>query len=843
MAAINLGATPKLPARRLIMALFNDQLTQVLRRLGRAPLFTAITLITLAIGVGANTVIFSVVEGVLLKPLPYPHAEQLIGVWHTAPGIGLKEVNMSPSIYFIDREQNTTLQDIGVYNGDSLSVTGAGEPEHVRGLDVTDGTLPILGVVPALGRLFTREDDSPGKPETVLLSYGYWRKKFGASSSVIGRAITVDGKPRVIIGVLPKGFHFLDRPDDALILPLQWDRSKTKLGNFSYRALARLKPGVTMAQASTDMVRLLPVSIRTFPAPEGFSVSLFEKAKMQPNLRPLKQDVIGDIGTVLWVLMGSIVMVLLVACANVANLLLVRVEGRRQELAIRSALGAGWGRITVELLFESLILGVMGSLIGLALAYGALRVLVAIAPTGLPRIHEIGIDLPVLLFTLTLALFTSLLIGFIPVLKYAGTGLNSSLREGGRALSQSRERHHARKILVVVQVTLALVLLICSGLMIRTFRAMMHVSPGFVGPDAVQTFRLYIPETQIPDTQRDKVVHVEEEVLDKLAAIPGVSSVSFSTAVPMDGNDWNDILFAQDHVLGEGELPPIRRFKFISPGSFATLGTPPVAGRDLTWTDTYEKRPVAIISENFAKEYWHGANNALGKRIRVANTDDWREIIGVAADVHDDGVNQAAPSTVYWPVMLDRFDGQKEMLQRGIAFIIRSPRAGSQVFMKEVQQRVWSVDPDVPLADVSTLGELYTKSMARTSFTLVMLCVAGSMALLLGIVGIYGVISYSVSQRTREIGIRMALGAQHPTLTAMFVRQGLWLTGIGVVCGLVAAFATMRLMSSILFDVSPVDPVTYATITVGVIVTAYLACYFPSRRAATVDPVNALRAE
>src|ERR1700677_3133684 len=445
------------------MAMFTDQLSQVLRRLGRAPLFTAVTLLTLAVGVGANTVIFSVVEGVLLKPLPYPQPEQLIGVWHTAPGIGLKELNMAPSIYFIDRDQNTTLQDIGTYSGDSLNVTGAGQPEHVRGLDVTDGTLPILGVVPALGRLFTRRDDSAGAPETVLLSYGYWQRKFGGASSVIGRSITVNGKPREIIGVLPKGFHFLDQPDAALFLPFQWDRNKTKLGNFSERAVARLKPGVTMAQASTDMARLLPVVMRSFPPPDGYSISMFEKVRLAPNLRPLKQDVVRNVGNVLWVLMGSIVLVLLVACANVANLLLVRVEGRRQELAIRSALGAGWGRIASELLFESLGLGLAGSLIGLALAYGALRVLVAIAPTGLPRIHEIGIDLPVLLFTLVLSLFTSLLIGIIPILKYAGARASSGLREGGRALSQSRERHRARKALVVVQVALALVLLICSG--------------------------------------------------------------------------------------------------------------------------------------------------------------------------------------------------------------------------------------------------------------------------------------------------------------------------------------------------------------------------------------------
>ncbi len=825
------------------MAVFNDQLKQVLRRLGRAPLFTAITLITLAVGVGANTVIFSVVEGVLLKPLPYPHAEQLIGVWHTAPGIGFKELNMSPSIYFIDREQNTTLQDIGAYSGDALDVTSAGKPEHVQGLDVTDGALRVLEVAPVLGRLFTRNDDSAGAPQTVVLSYGYWQRKFGGASSVIGRSITVDGKPREIIGVLPKGFHFLDQQDAALFLPFQWDRNKIKLGNFSERALARLKPGVTLAQASADMARLLPVVLRSFPAPEGFSASIFEKARISPNLRPLKQDVIGDVGNVLWVLMGSIVLVLMVACANVANLLLVRVEGRRQELAIRSALGAGWGRIAVELFFESVVLGVAGSLIGLGLAYGALRLLVAMAPTGLPRVHEICIDIPVLLFTLALSLFTSLLIGLIPVLKYAGAGAQSGLREGGRALSQSRERHRARKALVVVQVALALVLLICSGLMIRTFRALMHVSPGFVAPDQVQTFRFYIPETQIPDAQPERVVRMDEEILNKLAAIPGVSSVSFSTNVPMDGRDSNDVLFAQDHVYGEGELPPIRRFKFISPGFFATLGTQMLAGRDLTWTDTYQKRPVAVISENFARQYWHDANGALGKRIRVANTDDWREIVGVVQDVHDDGVDKAAPSSVYWPVMLDHFEGEKQTLRRNLAFTIRSPRAGSRTFMNEVQERVWSVNPDVPLAEISTLGALYTKSMARTSFTLVMLCVAGSMALLLGIVGIYGVISYSVSQRTREIGIRMALGAQRETLTAMFVRQGLRLTLIGAACGLVTAFITMRLMSSLLFNVSPVDPITYITITIGVVAVAYIACYFPSRRAATVEPMDALRTE
>jgi predicted permease len=390
------------------MAQFYEQLKQVLRRLGRAPVFSAVTLITLAIGIGANTVIFSVVEGVLLKPLSYAHADRIVGVWYHIPGIEIENMPMAPFLYFIEREQGTTFEDIGVYQGDSLSVTGAGEPEHVSGLDVTDGTLPTLGVKPAVGRLFNRRDDSPGSPQTVVLSYGYWRKKFGGKESIIGQPIIVDGKAREIIGVLPKDFHFLDREDAALYLPMQWDRSKTKLGNFSFPGVARLKPGVTLAQVNADMTRLIPIAVRSFPAPDGFPLSLFEKVQMNPTPRPLKKDVIGDVGNVLWVSMGSIAVVLLVACANVANLLLVRVEGRRQELAIRSALGAGRGRITGGLLFESVILGFAGTFIGLASAFGALRLLVAMMPTGLPRLSEIGIDGAVLLFTLGLALLSVL---------------------------------------------------------------------------------------------------------------------------------------------------------------------------------------------------------------------------------------------------------------------------------------------------------------------------------------------------------------------------------------------------------------------------------------------------
>lgn len=820
-----------------------NQLKQILRKLARAPVFTAVTLITLALGVGATTAIFSIVEGVLLKPLDYPSSDQLIGVWVKAPGFGIQKMALGPAVYFIDREQNATLQDLGVYWSDSYSVTGTGEPENVRGLLVTDGTLPTLGVNPVLGRLFSHQDDTPGSPETVLLSYSYWQRKFGGSASVIGRSINVSTKPWEIVGVLPKNFHFLDEPDPALIFPMQWDRNKTKLGDFSFKAIARLKPGTTIAQANADQARLLPIALRGFPPPEGFSAAIFDKAQLQPDLHPLKQDVIGNIGAVLWVLMGSVAIVLLVACANVANLLLVRVEGRRQELAIRYALGAGQGHITAAILTESLFLGLAGSTLGLALASGALRILVAMAPTGLPRLHEITIDVPVLLFTGGIALFVSFGIGMIPAIKYSRTDLRSALSDSGRGQSQSRERQRARKVLVAVQVALSLVLLICSGLMIRTFRALVHVNPGFAQPSTLETFHVYVPRAQIPDTQLDRVVRLEQQILENIAAVPSVSSVAITTEVPMDGKDWVDPLFVRDRTYKQGEIPPSRRFKFVSPGLFTAMGMPLIAGRDLTWSETYEKRPVAIVSENLAREYWRDPVSALGKQIRATSADDWREIIGVVGNIHDAGLDKPESSAIYWPRIEDRFDGEQKFLVRDVAFVVRSPRAGSASLVRELQRAVWSIDSEMPLADPTTVGELYKKSMARTSFTLVMLCVAGSMALMLGILGLYGVISYAVSQRTREIGIRMALGAEPRELTTMFVRQGLQVTGVGIVCGVVVAFAGTRLMSSLLFGVSSKDPWTYAATIACIAAASWLACYLPSRRAATVDPANTLRSE
>jgi predicted permease len=377
--------------------------------------------------------------------------------------------------------------------------------------------------------------------------------------------------------------------------------------------------------------------------------------------------------------------------------------------------------------------------------------------------------------------------------------------------------------------------------MIRTFLALTHVNPGFGRPEQVQTLRISIPEAEVKEDER--VVRFEQEIQEKIAAIPGVESVAVGTKIPMDSGGWHDPIYVEGRTYAEGELPPLLQFKFMSPGFLKTVQIPLVAGRDFTWEDTYQKRAVAIVSENVAREYWPNPNEAIGKRIRVSSKDDWREIVGVTGNVYDDGLNQKPTKAAYWPLLMSNFESDPVLVRREVAYAMRSPRAGSESLMSAVRQAVWSVDPNLPLAEVHTADYYYRKSLARASFTLIMLGVAGAMALLLGVVGIYGVIAYSVSQRTREIGIRMALGAQLPTLTGMFVKQGMLLTGIGVVAGLLVSFGVMRFMSSLLFGVKVMDPITYIAVSCGLAATAFLACYLPSRRAAAVDPVEALRAE
>lgn len=823
------------------MLFMGTHLKQVVRRLRRAPAFAIPALVALTIGIGANTATFSVLEGVILKPLPYPHSEQLVSVALVPQALKSSIRAIGPADYFVLRDQTRTFQDIGLYRNGAANITGFAPPERVRTLSVTDGTLSVLDVVPLLGRVFTRQDDSTAAPPTAILTYSYWRSKFGGAPSILGRTIIVDGIGRQIIGVMPRDFHFLDESGLALILPLQLDRNRAHLGDFSYEAIARLKRGATLAQATSDVKRMLPIVLLSFPAPPGLSLDLLRHARFGPSLKPLEQEVIGNVGNLLWVLAGSIGLVLLMACANVANLFLVRTDARQQELAIRVALGATRWDFARELLSESLVIGLSGGVLGLAFAYAAIHVIVNFAPAALPRLSNIGIDRYVLLFNFSVAVLTGLFFGSIPLLGHLRIRTGIAVRELGRILIQNRRRYRVQDSFVAVQVAIAFILVFCSGLMMRTFIALSDVNPGFVRPSDVQTFRISFSSSEVSDN--DRLMRMEQQIRDNLAVIPSVSSVGLSSDVPMDGNKPIDPIFIEDRQYKRGQVPPLCWFYFVSPDYLSTLGTPLIAGRNIAWDDIYNRIPVVLVSENLARAYWHDPLKALDSRIRPDSTDVWHRIIGVVGDVHADGVGETAPLAVYWPLLNTMTEAKLADANREVAFVIRSPLSGSEAFMSRVRQAVWSVDANLPIANVNNLNIYYERSLARTSFTLVMVGIAGGIALVLGAVGLYGVIAYAVSQRTREIGIRMALGAKPTDVVAMFIRHGLTVALIGIVGGFMGALAVARFMSSLLFHVGVMDIGTCLTVTVCLLVVASLATYVPSRRAANVSPVEALRFE
>ena len=818
-----------------------------LRMLRRNPMFTAVGLLTIAIGIGANAAVFSVVDSVLLKPLNYPKAEELVSLHQTAPGAaGLADFEngllLSPSMYFTYAEQNRTFQSLGVWDTSTASVTGLAEPEQVRTVEVSDGVLQTLGVPPAVGRWLTPADQIPRGRETVMLGYGYWQRRFGGDRSVLGRNLMVDSRPREIIGVMPEGFRSVEADFDVIV-PLGFERGKLILAGFGYHGIARLKPGVGIAEANRDVTRMLPMWMDSWSNGPGSSPHIYETWRITPLIRPLKQEVIGNVGELLWVVMGTIGLVMLIACANVTNLLLVRVESRQQELAVRAALGAGWGQIVRGLLVESVMLGLMGGALGVGLAYAGVRFLVAIGPANLPRLGEISVDGRTLGFTLLLSVFAGLLFGLMPALKYAGPRTSLALQSAGRTTSVSRERHRARNLLVVGQVAMALVLLVSAGLMIRTFEALRTVDPGFTDARQLQVLRISIPDLLIREAQR--VTRTQNEILDKLAAIPGVKSAGFVSEMPMEGFDsgW-DTIFVEGKTYSEAELPALRLYKHVSPGFFGAAGTRIIAGRDLTWAEVYGPRSVVMVSENLAREMWGTPSGALGKRLREDPGLPWREVIGVIQDVREKGVEEKAPEIVYWPPMVENFYGPgPAQAIRTVSFVIASERAGTESFLNDVRQAVWSVNANLPLASVRTMEEVYGKSVARTSFTLVMLGIAGAMAMALGIIGIYGVMSFTVSQRKREIGIRLALGAQRVDLVQMVLSEGATLALVGVAMGIAAALGLTRLMGSLLFGVTAHDPLTFGLVAALLMLVALLACYVPARRAMNVDPMVALRYE
>ncbi len=818
---------------------WSRSIRHVVRRLSRAPLFTSVAVLTLALGIGANAAIFSLVNGVLLQPLPFEDPERLVGVWHTAPGLGFDEVNQSPALHFTYREESRVFAEVGLWDNSAGALTGLDKPERIETLEVTEGTLPMLGVRPVLGRSFTAEDDSPAGAKTVLLAHAFWQTRFGGDPEILGETLTIDGEPREVIGVLPDDFRFLNAKPLA-VLPFGFDRSKIDgVGNFSYQGIARLRPGATVEQANTDVERMIHVALERYP--NDLSAGMFAQARFGAAVRPLMRDAIGNVGDVLWVLLGTVGLVLLIACANVANLFLVRADARSREMAIRAALGAGRLRLAREFLEESALLGVAGGVLGLLLAQGGLRLLVSMGPRSVPRLEEVSLDASVLAYTLLLSVLASLLLGLLPAFRHLRAEQTDGLKEGGRGSSDGPARRRVRAALVVGQVSLAMLLLTSSGLLLRSFQELLRVEPGFTEPEQLVTFRVGIPEALVPEDA--DVPPMFESMLRGMEARPGIESVAISSSMTMDGHDSNDAVYVEGFPTPEDQLPPIRRFKWISPGYFATMGNPVLAGRELTWEDIHGPRAVAVISKTLADAYWDRPSDAVGKRIRSDPKSIWREVVGVVGPVHDDGVAEDPVAVVYWPLALEDFWEKPYVAYRWAGFVVRSDGVGTQGLMDEMRAAVWAVHPDLPVASVRTQQEILDRSLSRTSFAMTMLAIAAVMALVLGAVGVYGVISYTVAQRTREIGVRVALGAQRMDVARLVLKQGLVLTGLGVGIGLVASLGLGRALSALLYGVEPTDPLTIGAVCVALMVVGFAATSLPARRAASVDPIEALRSE
>ena len=798
-----------------------------LRTFGTQWVFAAAVL-TLGLGIGATTAIFTLVNGVLLKPLPYPDPGALTRIVHRISG--LEQPYFSDAIFLTYRDNAQAFADVGVWSpGETATITGSGAPEEVRALIASRGLLTTLGIAPEHGRVFSAAEDAPGARDVVMLSSGYWRRRFGGDGGILERAVRVNGRPHQVIGIMPSNFHFA--AGFEIILPLRIDPGAPKVG-FRLLGVARLQRGISLAQANADVARMIPVWVKN-PA---------IRARWAPALRPLKQDVIGNIDRTLWVLLGAIGIVLLMACANVANLLLVRAHSRGRELAVRTALGASRARIARQLLTESLVLAFMAGAAGVGFAYGGVRALVATGPASVPRLSEISIDQVVLAFVLTVSGLSGLLFGSAPILKGVGGQIANVLALGGRG-TMNRQQQRLQQLVVAAQIALALVLMVSAGLMIRSFQALRDLHPGFTQPDRVQTFTIYIPESEVGEAER--VTRLQQALLVAVAAIPGVSSAAFTTRLPMGDDRSSSALVVEGREKGdERTAPPNRQVKIISPGMFDTLGIRFVAGRDFTWADVYDTRSVAIVSENLARELWGEPAAALGKRVReyYAADSPWREIVGVAADIHDDGAGQPAPATIYWPAQpMEQLQSMTGYQSRRVSFALRSERAGAESLPNEVREAVWSVNASLPVSQLRTLQEVYDRSLARTSFVLVLLVMAAMMAVLLGVSGLYGVIAYAVSQRRHEIGIRLALGAEPHDIRRLFLRWSLVLAGVGVMLGITVAVNVTRVLQSLLFDISPLDPITFIAVAVLLATAAVLAAYVPSRRAAALDPVETLR--
>jgi putative ABC transport system permease protein len=799
----------------------------------KQPAFTVVAVIALALGIGANTAIFSVVNAILLRPLNYKDSERLVQLNHNYPKLDLK-ASVSAIGYSHYRDNCGAFEAIGAGSSWPVNLTETGDPERLQGMAVTHTFLPMLGVEPARGRVFSADEDQPGRNRVVVLSDGLWRRRFGGDPNLIGNNIRLNGEQYAVIGIMPPDFQFgrefgqpIDLYSPIAFTPEQLDTNRWR--NEFLFVIARLKPNVSLENGQAELDTIAAnVRQQYFGGGDANDPSSWGLL-----LRSLREIVVGEIRPALLVLLAAVAFVLLIACANVANLLLARAALRHKEIAIRSALGAGRARVIRQLLTESVLLAAIGGALGLALAYWGMRALLALNEDRIPRAHEIGIDARVLIFTAGVALLTGVLFGLLPALHTSKSDLHAVLKEGGRSGSARRS---VRGLFVVAEVALALVLLVGAGLLLRSFQNLQRVDPGFK-PDNLLTMQISLPATKYKDPQQ--VDAFFQQALEKVNALPGIQSAGVSTSIPLSGFNSSGSFGIEGRTVGPGEMAPWGNRWFAGATYFQTIGIPLVKGRYFDDRDVRSSTQVAIIDQTMERKFWPD-EDPIGKRISFQRDPQgnpiWREIVGVVGHVKQRGLEGESPVQYYIP--------HRQMPINGVFLVARTAMEPTSM-AGTVRGAIQTVDPELPVFRVTTMDRMVAESMTQRRFSMTLMGIFAVVALVLASVGLYGVMSYSVTHRTNEIGIRMALGARVSDVLGMVVGQGMKLSLAGVLIGIAAAFALTRvmLMRSLLFGVSATDPLTFAAVALVLAAVSLLACYIPARRATKVDPMEALRYE
>lgn len=817
-----------------------QDLRYALRQLIRSPAFTLVAVVTLALGIGANTAIFSVVNAVLLRPLPYPQSDRL--VWLSERGPNFPTMSISYPNFSDWREQQKVFDQIGVYNWGSYNLTGRGQPVRLTGVRISADAFTALRTRPAIGRVFTNEEDQPGASPVVVLSHALWEERFGGNAGVLQQSITLDGRPYVVIGVMPAGFAFPSRTDFWVpVGPLSSAENWKSRGNHpGLLGVARLKPGVTLEQARADMEAIAIRLEKQYPE---------SNTENRVRVEPLLDNYVRNVRAALWTLLGAVTLVLAIACANVANLLLARGAARQKEMAVRAALGAGRWRIARQLLTESLVLSVSGGVLGLGLAWGAVRLIVGLSGDAIPRSQEIGLEIAVLLFTGGIAVLTGMLFGLAPAWQASRPELHDTLKDAARGITGGRAR--LRHGLVVAEVALTLVMLAGAGLLLRSFYRLQQVQAGF-SHERVVTFRLDLPDRKYEAD--DAPIRFYQSLIEKLAALPGVESASLASRLPLGENDWQTSFV----VDGQPEPPPNQRpsmeVQVVSPEYFRTMGIPVLRGRAFTDQDdlshlrgqdlggmSRNERLIAgmtsmIIDQEFARKHWPG-QDPIGKRIRLpwGPKGPLLTVVGVVGRVKLGRLNEEGG-------FVQAYLSCRQVPERGMAVVLKTtlpPSAMVDAARREVQ----ALDAEQPLYDVRTLAEMRDRSIAPQRMNLTLLGTFAVVGLTLALIGLYGVLAYAVTQRRREIGVRMALGAQPAQVLQLVIGHGMRLVLLGLGIGLAGALAVTRLLRTLLFSVGPADPLTFALTPLLLILAALLACWLPASRASRVDPMEALRCE